>query len=304
MNYRVSVLLLGALLQGCVAPPGSPSLAPVVAVQSPPVGAPLAEPRVPAHGLSPAQIQRLLWLLDRADLALQERHFTTPDDNNAWAYYSEALSLIPNHPEARAGLRKIADSYVEWGYAALRQEQLESARSYLSRALMVDPDHAGAGQLRAAIPKRVVTAPSKPTALAKAPLAVVPRPAAAVAAPVIAPSPVATSRPPVAVAAPVIAPSPVATSRPPVAAVEPVVDAAQSEFPLERAALKARSRALQAQLAGYADLIEARNSRVTIQAPSDADGRWLYQRLNERREEYRIRANFRVSKQPKITLLD
>ena len=285
MNYRVSVLLLGALLQGCVAPPGSPSLAPVVAVQSPPVGAPLAEPRVPAHGLSPAQIQRLLWLLDRADLALQERHFTTPDDNNAWAYYSEALSLIPNHPEARAGLRKIADSYVEWGYAALRQEQLESARSYLSRALMVDPDHAGAGQLRAAIPKRVVTAPSKPTALAKAPLAVVPRPAAAVAAPVIAPSPVATSRPPVA-------------------AVEPVVDAAQSEFPLERAALKARSRALQAQLAGYADLIEARNSRVTIQAPSDADGRWLYQRLNERREEYRIRANFRVSKQPKITLLD
>lgn len=252
----------------------------------------------PGHGLSSAQIQRLLQLLDLAELAMKEQKLTTPAGRNAWEYYVEVLELIPNHQEARAGLLKITDSYVEWGYAAMRQGQLESARSYAHRALMVDPDHADARALRNALVPKVAR-----KAVAVKPPVTEPPSTQSKAADEVVKAKVAVA--PVVVAPPVVAGSaePVVVEPSSPASV-PVEDPNRSEFVLERRELQKRSARLQAELAGYADLIAARNSRITIEAPSDADGRWLYQRLNDRREDYRIRANFRVNKQPKITLLD
>ncbi|WP_210395578.1 hypothetical protein [Motiliproteus sediminis] len=275
-RFLASVVVLGAvfLLGGCAS---SPPSEPLVVEASVGASARGDRARAAAAALSAEQIQRVLMLLDRAEQSMKARRYTSPLGNNAWEDYREVIALLPEHEEAITGLRKIADSYVDWGYAALREGQYESARSYLSRATMVMPDHPAIAGLKAAIPKR------QPSV-------------AKVRQPVVAAPPAQSAKPAPA------APEP-AVAEPPVVAI-PVEDSAQSQLAINRRELRRRSGDLKAQLAGFADLIEARNSRVTIEAPTDADGRWLYQRLNDRREEYRIRANFRISEQPRIRLLD
>jgi hypothetical protein len=56
-------------------------------------------------------------------------------------------------------------------------------------------------------------------------------------------------------------------------------------------------------LGRLADRIRAENARVVIQAPTDAQGRWIYQQLNRRHEDFRIRANLRLDAQPGVRLL-
>ena len=72
---------------------------------------------------------------------------------------------------------------------------------------------------------------------------------------------------------------------------------------LDRAQLKTKSTDLVEVLVRLADRIRAENARVVIEAPSDSQGRWIYQQLNQRHEEYRIRANLRIDPQPGIRLL-
>lgn len=73
---------------------------------------------------------------------------------------------------------------------------------------------------------------------------------------------------------------------------------------LDRGQLKAKSPDLVAVLEALADRIRAENARVTIEAPTDSQGRWIYLQLNQRHEDYRIRANLRLEKQPGVRLLD
>ncbi|MEH6650051.1 MAG: hypothetical protein V7707_08520 [Motiliproteus sp.] len=67
--------------------------------------------------------------------------------------------------------------------------------------------------------------------------------------------------------------------------------------------LKLKSPAVKSKLARLADRIYAENARVVIEAPTDLQGRWIYQQLNDRHEEFRIRANLRFDPQPGIRLL-
>ncbi|MEH6826039.1 MAG: hypothetical protein V7629_19260 [Motiliproteus sp.] len=73
---------------------------------------------------------------------------------------------------------------------------------------------------------------------------------------------------------------------------------------LDRRQLRVKSADLVALLGSLADRIRADNARVTIEAPTDSLGRWIYQQLNQRHEEYRIRANFRLEAQPGVRLFD
>lgn len=67
--------------------------------------------------------------------------------------------------------------------------------------------------------------------------------------------------------------------------------------------LKLKSSAVKSTLAQLADRIYAENARVIIEAQTDVQGRWIYQQLNDRHEEFRIRANLRIDRQPGIRLL-
>ncbi len=81
------------------------------------------------------------------------------------------------------------------------------------------------------------------------------------------------------------------------------VDQNERYVPITRQALQRKDKALRQQLAALADRVKATEARLMIEAPSDSDGRWIYQQLNERHEEFRIRANFRLKQQPGIRLL-
>jgi tetratricopeptide (TPR) repeat protein len=72
---------------------------------------------------------------------------------------------------------------------------------------------------------------------------------------------------------------------------------------LDSKQVKLRSAALVQVLGRLADQVRVENARVIIEAPTDAQGRWIYQQLNRRHEDYRIRANMRIDPQAGIRLL-
>ncbi|MFT6915010.1 MAG: hypothetical protein ACJAWL_001309 [Motiliproteus sp.] len=84
----------------------------------------------------------------------------------------------------------------------------------------------------------------------------------------------------------------------------PGTSASARYIPLDPQQLKSRSADLVVVLGPLGDRIKAADTRVTIEAPTDGQGRWVYQQLNKRHEEYRIRANLRLEKQPGVRLLD
>lgn len=75
-------------------------------------------------------------------------------------------------------------------------------------------------------------------------------------------------------------------------------------YVLDVGSVKKQSAQMKAQLAGIADEIYTQNARVQIFAPTDRMGRWIYQQLNNRHEDFRVRANLKIAKQAKVTLLN
>ena len=91
--------------------------------------------------------------------------------------------------------------------------------------------------------------------------------------------------------------------------IQPVLQSIQeheqaivNEFHLDPERVEAR-KVSKTMLRRIARLISAHNTFVTIQAPDDATGRWLYKELNER-VDFRIQAEFELSKNPRIYLSD
>jgi hypothetical protein len=83
-----------------------------------------------------------------ADRALAANRLTTPADDNAYDHYRQVLDLDPDHAEAHAGLKRIADRYAAIARRALAANKLSSARLYTSRGLKVRSDHVGLRKLR------------------------------------------------------------------------------------------------------------------------------------------------------------
>ena len=80
-------------------------------------------------------------LLAEADRALAELRLTTPADDNALDRYLHVLVLSPGHPEARAGIDRIAESYLDLALRATARGDANRARHYLDLAEQVRPGH-------------------------------------------------------------------------------------------------------------------------------------------------------------------
>ncbi len=72
---------------------------------------------------------------------------------------------------------------------------------------------------------------------------------------------------------------------------------------LDARELRLKSADLVLVLGRLADRVRAESARVVIQAPTDAQGRWIYRQLNQRHENFRIRASLRLDAQPGVRLL-
>lgn len=75
-------------------------------------------------------------------------------------------------------------------------------------------------------------------------------------------------------------------------------------FQLDVSQVKRQSPQVKNELALIADEIFAQQARVQIEAPSDRMGRWIYQQLNNRHEDFRVRANLKIAKRASIKLLN
>lgn len=126
------------LLGGCTAPEQVSPPAPT----EPPPAAPVRKP------VSDFDHERIALLLHMAEAALAEDRLMTPEDDSAYDWYSEVLELAPDHPQARRGLERIVERYIELARSALDRQRWATARTMLDRAALVARDHPGIEPLR------------------------------------------------------------------------------------------------------------------------------------------------------------
>lgn len=74
--------------------------------------------------------------------------------------------------------------------------------------------------------------------------------------------------------------------------------------PLSIAELNQRSEALQERLGEIAERVARTQESVMIWARTDAEGRWIYQTMQARVSDYRIRGDIRLSSRPFLQLLE
>ena len=144
----VMIILLG--LQNCTNLP----------VASPAANAPQAPPapEPPRQTVTDAASTALIQL---GQNALASQRLTTPLENSAYTYFTEALQITPDHPLATEGLVQIVDQYLTWSLEAIASGRYQEANRFLERAAFVQPKSAdvaaAAEQLKLKRQQNVVT---------------------------------------------------------------------------------------------------------------------------------------------------
>ncbi len=114
-------------------PPRTAPAEPVTAIEP---ARPAASGQADPEAALEARISRLL---SEAEQLIAESRLTLPAGNNAYMRFQEILTLEPGHPDAIAGVRRIARRYLELSERAIASEQPERARTFLARAREVAP---------------------------------------------------------------------------------------------------------------------------------------------------------------------
>ena len=86
--------------------------------------------------------------LKNATQAMKQKRFTTPDEDNAFYYYDEILSLDKNNEEALNGIKKLAQKYLSLANKQLNKKAYESALRFIDKGLYVEPDNESLIDLR------------------------------------------------------------------------------------------------------------------------------------------------------------
>ncbi len=100
---------------------------------------PMAETEPPQPKIDPIVLHQLL---DLADAALARDELTYPEENSAYRYYQDILAMEPGQTDALRGLEHLVEQYVALALQALERNQPATARSMLSRARLILPNHA------------------------------------------------------------------------------------------------------------------------------------------------------------------
>ncbi len=85
--------------------------------------------------------------------------------------------------------------------------------------------------------------------------------------------------------------------------IDLLVNAERESLALDFAAVRGRRASTSARLAAFGTGARRPDARVTIRAPSDADGRWIYQQLSKAPGERRIRASIQIGSPPRVTVV-
>lgn len=80
-------------------------------------------------------------LLDLATQQFEANKLTIPAGDNAYETYQFILFTSPNHAAAREGLKKIHSKYIGWANHYLKNNDLNRAKNFLSKALVIEPNN-------------------------------------------------------------------------------------------------------------------------------------------------------------------
>lgn len=83
-----------------------------------------------------------------------------------------------------------------------------------------------------------------------------------------------------------------------------LAEAKRVRIELDRSAVAARDASASARLRNIGARAKMPNTRVTIVARSDAEGRWMYQQMREAPGERRIRAELTIGSPPSVELIE
>ena len=83
-----------------------------------------------------------------------------------------------------------------------------------------------------------------------------------------------------------------------------LAEAKRVRIQLDRRAVAARDASASARLRNIGSRAKMPNTRVTIVARSDAEGRWMYQQMREAPGERRIRAELTIGSPPSVELIE
>ena len=139
-HFVAFVLTASAVLGGCalLRPPEAPAVPP----QS------LPQAAEPTSVEISARAERLRSLLDAAEWALAEDRLTTPAEESAYRYLSEARALAPEDDAVREGFERVVERYLALAKGAIEREAWARAGTMLDRAASVDAGHSGIAMLR------------------------------------------------------------------------------------------------------------------------------------------------------------
>lgn len=102
---------------------------------------PQPEPVVAAPEQPTVDPEQIAVLLRQAEAATSDGQETSPYEGSALQLYEQVLALAPGQSEARYGLERIVEQYIQRALLAAERRQFASARSMLARARLVLPNH-------------------------------------------------------------------------------------------------------------------------------------------------------------------
>ncbi len=87
-----------------------------------------------------ARAQQVNELLQKADLAFQEKKLSLPTKGSAIYYYQEALALDPDNQMVQSGLQKVVNAHVDLIDEAIAEKSYSKAKSYLAKFASLSDD--------------------------------------------------------------------------------------------------------------------------------------------------------------------
>ena len=114
----------------------------------------------------PGQDETIAELLSLGQQSIDNYRLLTPEDDNAYGYFSAVLKLDPASEDARAGIQEIVELYVVLTRKAVNRRDNDRAGRYIDRGLSIQPGNRELLALKKGIDRNTGSAPTTRTAAA------------------------------------------------------------------------------------------------------------------------------------------
>jgi serine/threonine protein kinase len=85
-------------------------------------------------------LKKLSYII-RAQISMNENRLTTPEENNALAFYQQVLNMDPDDIEAQKGMKLIIEKYREMALSAQKEKKFKEAASLIQKARSLDSEN-------------------------------------------------------------------------------------------------------------------------------------------------------------------